>query len=282
MTLWLGEAAIDLAHRMVELQARAPADVGGVAAGAVELVARAAGFLDCVHRGVGVAHQLVEAGAVAGVQHDADAAGDGEAQAHVAERPLQGLMHAARGDFGAMCVGMVDQQREFIAIEPGHRVDLAQAVREPCGDIDQHLVAAAVAERVVDVLEAVDVDMQQRERRAVALRERHREVDPVGKHTAVRQPGEHVAVGECVDAAHRLDPLGDVAERIDAADRLAAASLRQAHALEHAAGVEREGVGGTAGLGIVEGRQAPHVGRRVADAASRARRAAPTGSRRSG
>ena len=65
---------------------------------------------------------------------------------------------------------------------------------------------------------------QQRERRAVALRQRERELDAVGQQAPVRQAGQRIGVRQRLDALVGGEPLGDVAERVDAADRPAAAA----------------------------------------------------------
>ena len=56
--------------------------------------------------------------------------------------------------------------REFVAAEPRHHVRAAHAGPQPLGDALQQLVADRVAERVVDALELVDVDIHHRALRA--------------------------------------------------------------------------------------------------------------------
>ena len=141
-----------------------------------------------------------------------------------------------------------------------------------------------MAERVVDVLEAVEVEQQQRERRAVALRQRERELDAVGQQArgsagrSARRCATAVSM-RCVAG----ELLGDVAERVDAADRPAVAALRQRHALEHLARVQRQHVAGLQQRRLLDRGEAAHVGRRVGDAAAhpvehaRRRRAAAAG-----
>ena len=62
--------------------------------------------------------------------------------------------------------------RELVAAEPRERVAAPQRVAQPLGDVAQQPVAVVVAERVVDLLEAVEVDQQQADqsRRAAARR----------------------------------------------------------------------------------------------------------------
>ena len=73
------------------------------------------------------------------------------------------------------------------AVSPS-RMTLSQ----PCGDDPQQLVAGGVAEAVVDVLEAVDVDVQRRDRQLLAPRAREHLLGAVERQHAVGQAGERV------------------------------------------------------------------------------------------
>jgi hypothetical protein len=52
---------------------------------------------------------------------------------------------------------VAEADRELVAAEPGQRVTRAQHALEPAGGLRQQAVAGAVAERVVDDLEVVEV-----------------------------------------------------------------------------------------------------------------------------
>ena len=54
---------------------------------------------------------------------------------------------------------------EFIAADARHEVVAAQQAPQPVGDLLQQGVATIVSESVVDVLEAVEVDEEQADRR---------------------------------------------------------------------------------------------------------------------
>jgi hypothetical protein len=54
------------------------------------------------------------------------------------------------------------EHHEFVAAEARHEILRPQHVAQPVGDRAQQLVAAGMAERVVDLLELVEVDEQQR------------------------------------------------------------------------------------------------------------------------
>ena len=60
------------------------------------------------------------------------------------------------------------------------------------GDRAQQLVAEAVAEGVVDVLEAIEVEEHHRQRRLLPLRVRQRDREPVAEEVAVRQRRQRV------------------------------------------------------------------------------------------
>ena len=71
------------------------------------------------------------------------------------------------GGAGRRLVAGLEHDRELVAAEPRERVVVAQQLLQPRADLAQHLVAGVVAERVVELLEAVEVDQQQRELVAV-------------------------------------------------------------------------------------------------------------------
>ena len=67
------------------------------------------------------------------------------------------------------------------------------------GRLAQQLVTGRVPERVVDVLEVVEVEDEERHGRPVALRPRQGEVEVLGQQRAVGQAGERVVVGQAGD-----------------------------------------------------------------------------------
>ena len=103
--------------------------------------------------------------AVAGGDADADV--DGERHRRVVE--LEGLAHHVEEALGDELRGdvrgaAVEQHDELVAAHPADRVRPAQGARQPGRDRDEQPVAGAVAEGVVDVLEVVEVEEQQRAR----------------------------------------------------------------------------------------------------------------------
>jgi hypothetical protein len=85
---------------------------------------------------------------------------------------------------------------ELVAADAADGVADAQLVHQPRGDFLQQLVADRVAERVVDGLEAIQVDEHHRGALAVAVAERERLREAVLQQAAIGQRGERVVVGE--------------------------------------------------------------------------------------
>ena len=84
---------------------------------------------------------------------------------------------------------------EFVAAEPGDEIGLADAAAQPAGDAFQQFVADRVAERVVDALEFVDVDIE------------HGELLAAARHAAARARAVRgTARGSADRSAHRNAP----------------------------------------------------------------------------
>ena len=158
-----------------------------------DVVASATALLCAVHRRVGVAQQGV--GLLMAVsQRDADAGGD-ELGARVEhERPCEaGGDPLGGGDRDPLARDLLEQQAELVAAEARDRVGRAHRLAQAGGDVDQEVVAGLVAERVVDLLEVVHVDEQDRRERArVPAHALERLLQAVGEEAAIRQAGEQV------------------------------------------------------------------------------------------
>ena len=156
---------------------------------------RAAGALGPVHRGVGVADQVVGILVRIGGDRDADARrGHRLARLQVegqAERLEHALGHRHRV---AVVEDVLAQDHELIAAEPGQRLVAAQGVTDPLGHRLEQLIAGAVAEAVVDHLEAVEVEEQHRHRAVGAAAEAlERKLQVVQVEQAAGQSGQRVA-----------------------------------------------------------------------------------------
>ena len=115
-------------------------------------------------------------------------------------------------------------------------------MQQALGDIAQQRVAELVAERVVDHLEAVEIDEQHREPPAVSFGLVDGMVQPLAEHDAVGQPGERVVRGDEAQRLFRLLALQVLRDL--AADRLqhgGELGIRLAHGATE--GHDAEGVG---------------------------------------
>jgi len=71
---------------------------------------------------------------------------------------------------GILQGGLRQQDHEFFTAKTSERIAQAQFLFDSAGHLAQYIVAALMAEAVVDALEMVDIDEQARQGRAVPLR----------------------------------------------------------------------------------------------------------------
>ena len=127
--------------------------------------------------------------AVLGTDRDADAGADVGVQPVERERLVERRQEALGGAHavGATARGRHDRD-ELVAAQPGERERVGQLRPHPVGDLAQQLVPDVVAERVVDLLEAVDVDEQQADRLAAGRGRIQRRLDRLQDVPAVAEP----------------------------------------------------------------------------------------------
>ena len=194
---------------------------------AVELVVVLARLLGAVHRGIRVLHERLLVLAVLRIEADADARGEEELALADHHRLHERGEHLARRDFRLRAFAHLgEHDHELVAAQARHHVARAQRVAQPPRRLIQHGVARLVAERVVDHLEAVEVDEHHGERALVAPRALASGVQELAERRAVRQPGERVVAREVADA-----PLVELARRDVAPDAAVADEL--ARGVEH-------------------------------------------------
>ena len=151
-----------------------------------ELEVAASAFLGVIHRGVGVAHQCFDVVTVFGKKADADAAAHMQFVAFAAERGDHRIERFLRDECGMVAAGgKMKDEDELVAAQSSHAVVFAHAFQQALGCHAQHAVADMVAERVVDVLEVVEVEEQQRDLRSIAMRLRDGLLQPVLQQAAV-------------------------------------------------------------------------------------------------
>jgi hypothetical protein len=181
-----------------------------------ELVVAAPHVLRVVHRRVGVAHQRLGVGAVGRVQADPDGGGDVEVvavQVESAREDFQDLRGDRRGVRRRGDAGHDDH--ELVAADTRDRVALAHAHEDPARDRLQQAVAELVAERIVDGLEAVEVEEKHGHLRTCAMTLRDRLLDAVAQQYAVGQPGERVVMRHVRHALLGHLAVGDVHRHAD-------------------------------------------------------------------
>ncbi|MNU99272.1 hypothetical protein D3C71_894000 [compost metagenome] len=168
--------------------------------------------LGLVHGGVGTAHELVDVAAVLGVDGDAHTArhvqlvpfhrvalADERNQA-----PLHQLLHILAPGHVA------HHHHELVAAQAADRVAAAHGLREAPGHRAQQAVADVVTQRVVDGLEAVQVDEQHSHLLARDRRLRQRHLQTLHAQRTVGQLGEHVVVRQELNALFAALAVGDV------------------------------------------------------------------------
>jgi hypothetical protein len=273
----------------------------------IELPGVAAIVLGAVHGGVGALEQLLGAGAVLRIAGDADARRDEQLLALQVEG-LGQRFDDAGGEAGGIRrllvgAGQVGQHhREFVAAQARHHVVVARAGFQARRGLHQQLVADAVAEHVVDVLEAVQVDEHHGRAVPVAAGPGDRVFQAAAQLAAVRQVGQRVVLGQVGQAVARLlaldrggQDVGDPAQEhgVVVVEAAPGVGIGAQHAEAADPGVE-------AGAQAVHRRQRPepgpqagrrHAGQRIAGAAQlqagglgsagRRRRAPPAGARSS-
>jgi len=122
--------------------------------------------LGLIHRHVRVLHQLFVTVGVLGEQRDADTGGD--AQVYALDR--EGLADGGEDLVGHQLraggvAGAEQQHTELIAAQTRSGVGVAQHATQALAYLAEQLVAGVVTKGVVELLEAVKIEQQQRQAR---------------------------------------------------------------------------------------------------------------------
>ena len=171
-----------------------------------ELIVVASAVFRLVHRKVGIFEQSLGVDCVIRIRDDPDAGGDINRVLADLVRLVQrhqDLLGADARVFGVHHLGQ--QDHEFIAALPAHRVGVAHAGEQALGGALQQFVPDRVAQRVVDVLEVIQIEEKQRELFLAPLRQADRLSQPVAEQDPVGQFGEAVVLGQ-VRHSERLRP----------------------------------------------------------------------------
>ena len=107
---------------------------------------------------------------------------------------------------------LVEQDGELVATQSGQELVLREAAGQPSCHLDQQSVPGFVPERVVDLLELVQVDHQERRSRGAA-EDRQPAGEPRLEERPVRKPGQRVVLGLVAERLGQPGALGHVLER---------------------------------------------------------------------
>jgi hypothetical protein len=188
--------------------------MGGLDVRRVAGEAVAALVLGAVHGDVGVLEQGLQILPVGRIDGDPDARREGQLPPVDLHRLLDEAQQLGSdvADEGRI-LEVIDQHHELVPAQPRDQIGGAHAARQSLANPLQHLVAGVVAEGVVDVLEPVEVDEDDRQMAVVPLGPHHGPPEVVGEEVAVGQCGEFVVVGQPPDLVLGAMPVGDVLVR---------------------------------------------------------------------
>jgi hypothetical protein len=166
--------------------------------------------LGAIERDVGAPQQLDIARRVLRKKRDADAYADMMLQRSGGDRLVELLDHAQRDIGGVLGArNFARQDREFVAAKARHQVLLARGAAQAHGDVDQNLVADAVAVKIVDPLEGVEIEEEYRMRAMAVRRRAHRILEFLIEAAAVGQAGERVLHRQLARVLFRFDAARD-------------------------------------------------------------------------
>ena len=173
-----------------------PLDRGGAHGRLVHHGPALAGRLGAVHRDVGVTQQRRRRGF--GISHgDPDAGRDRHELGLDLDRHLECLQDPTGHLFRLVerAAALLDEDGELVGAQPGHGVALPHGVQQPAGDLAQQAVAGFAPEAVVDALETVEVEIDDRRVEPAAPVAPQGLLDPVAEQGAVGQAGQRVVEG---------------------------------------------------------------------------------------
>ena len=174
---------------------------------------------------------------------DADAARQLDLAAGHVQRRRERAQHALR-DLARGLGGLhvFEQHDELVAGDARDDVGIAHATRQAPGHLLQHGIAGAVAQAVVDHLEAVDVDVEQAEAATVvATRAGERALDAIAQVDAVRQAGQRIVHDLVLQLRFDLFAHGDLFAQLDGArfDAMLEFGVRLAQQFRRAPALQR-------------------------------------------
>ena len=145
--------------------------------------------------------QIVAAARVVGEYAHPNAAANTDLLAIDQERLLESRQHPARdGVRFHACIHAVDEEPERVTADASERVGNRYRGLEAMSDLDQHAIADAVAVRLVDGAEPIEVDGGDGDRSPGGMPLGERSRQPLLEEIAVGEPGERIVRGDVVQA----------------------------------------------------------------------------------
>ena len=161
----------------------------------VKMEGVAAGSLGLDHRRVGTFQQFVGALAILGKQGDANTGG--QVQFAATDNQWRGncCQHWPGDNLGHLVAPCLGDNDEFVAIAAGNRVDVGEARRQAFSGSAQDDIARAMAQAIVDVLEAIKVERDDSKGPSRLGGAHDRLGEAIIEQIAVGQPGQIIVVG---------------------------------------------------------------------------------------
>ena len=175
-------------------------------------VAILAGGFGVVHRDVGVAQQILGC-ALGRRERHAHADADLDVGLPDHERHAERFDQLGGGPLDIrQPVDAFEQDGELVARQPRHGIGGAHGADQPLRHRLQQPIARVVAERVVDVLEVVEVEEHDRHVAARAAGQRERVLDAIAEQVPVGEPGQRIVKRQLPQLLFEALALADVAQ----------------------------------------------------------------------
>ncbi len=198
----LGDGDLEVALELLAVLELAPQLLGE------EGVVAAAELLGGIEREIGMDDEVLRIVGVDRIDGDAGAGARQDGRALEADRLVDARQDALGDAVDVLAAAGARQDHdELVAAEAHAEIGGAAGFAHALGGDDQHVVAGGMAERVVDLLEAVEVELDHGEPLAAAVRGLEQRVEMVGQEGAVVQAGQPVMDGDEGHGIARVDEL---------------------------------------------------------------------------
>ena len=111
---------------------------------------------------------------------------------------------------GARLIGVAQQDSELVAADSRDHVAPSEAAHQQLSNLYQSLVTSLVTERVIDHLQAVEVDEQHRRINAVAVNPRNQPFELPHETATVGKVDQRILMGERIELLDALLQAGDL------------------------------------------------------------------------